>query len=241
MANVNTVSSYTSSTGLSTATVTEYFNESNIHVMDSLKAVCLLTMAAETGFQSTTAKTMSVPLFSVRAETFIPTKYMVELVGVGSFPAGTDKATASLSWQLATAAIPTTLAIGGSASSGFTPVISTTLINAASAAALAQVTSATPFVAASSGGAVTTALSLGPNPVQNTLITAASTVGTSVPATVDQFYQGQIALTSTNKTVVVPGKTLYINITTGGTISTADLTVTGSWRFYIYGNSRVAP
>ncbi len=217
MSNVNSVTTYTSSTGLSTATVTDYFNDSNTHIMDSLKAVCLVNMLAETGFQATgTGRSMSIPLFAVRAESFIPTKYLVELAAVGSFPAGTEKATATLVWQLATAAIPTTLALGGNSTSGFTPVITSTVMN--------------PIVAAS-------ATAVAPN----TLITAASTVGTSVPATVDQNYQGIMVLTSTTKSIVLPGKALYINLTTGGTISTADLTVTGSWRFYIYGNTRVAP
>lgn len=236
MANVNTVSSYTASSGLTTATVTEYFTESNAPTFESLKAVALVTCAAETAFSLGAAvKTMSIPLFSQQAGTFIPTRVIWELVTVGSFPAGTDKATASLGWTLATAATPTTLALGGGTGS-VTPLISTTAMTAVAAAA-----GQAGFIAASSAGAVTTALVSAIPTGQSTLITAASTVGTSVPTTVDQFISSQVVPTSTAVNVVKPGKTCYLNLISGGTITTADLTCTGAWRFYILGNNRVAP
>lgn len=215
MANVNTVSSYTASSGLTTATVTEYFTESNAPTFESLKAVALVTCALETAFSlSAAVKTISIPLFSQQAGTFIPTRVIWELVTVGSFPTGTDKATASLGWTLATAATPTTLALGGGTGS-VTPLISTT--------------------------ALTAVVATGTVYNGSTLITAASTVGTSVPTTVDQFVSSQVTATSTNTMVVKPGKTCYLNITSGGTITTADLTCTGAWRFYILGNNRVSP
>lgn len=237
MSNVESTATYTSSTGFTTANVTRFFTDSDQNGMGALKAVAKVTMALETAFGSTTAKSLYVPLFPVQVGTFIPTQYLVQLTGVGAFASATVAATAQLSWTLGYGVIPTTVAIGGSAGSILTPTPTVTAITAAGTAGAASAIPTQVFAALVSAGSPTVAV---PNTGLTTLILAASTVGLSVPATVGQTYQGQVQLTGTTPTSISAANMAYLIISSSVAFA-ADLTVTGGWRFYIYGNQQVNP
>lgn len=196
MANLNTTTTYTSSTGLTTALVQDYFNANSAPAFDSVRASATVQFLAETALQNGASGTsISIPVFSVRAEAFAPVRVMSLNVANIVF-AGTAAATATLSVATAVQTTPATIAITG-------PQLSP---------------SANPTT---NSGAVS-------------LVTAGGT-GTNVLAPA-QFLTTTLAATSTTPMVVKPGQTLYIKITTAGTTS-ADLTVTGTLKFYLMGNA----
>jgi hypothetical protein len=129
MANFNTVSTYSSTTALTTATVTDFFVTTNVPSCDAVKSVVQVTMAAETGLitSSNTAASLCIPLFSVRSMKFIPTK-IISLFGTTFSFAGIDAATATLGMALGIATTPATLAICGSGQ-GITPTTNPTAIS----------------------------------------------------------------------------------------------------------------
>lgn len=238
MSNVESTATYTSSTTFTTANVTRFFTDSDQNGMGALKAVAKVTMALETAFGSTTAKSLYVPLFPVQVGTFIPTQYLVQLTAVGVFASTTAAATASLSWSLGYGVIPTTVAIGGSSGSILTPTPTVTAVTLVGTAGATSLLPGQVYVAPTSAGSPTILI---PNPGNTMLIGLGGTVGLSSPLFVGQTYQGQVQPLTTNvPTSVSAANMLYLIISSGGTVA-ADLTVTGGWRFYINGNQQVNP
>lgn len=110
MANLNTNTTYTSSTGLTTANVAEYFSPSNSPSFGSLKAHALVTFAAETLLNPAgTAVLLNIPLFSLKAHSFAPISVITECV-TALTQGGTSTST-TLVQALAVAATPATVGI----------------------------------------------------------------------------------------------------------------------------------
>lgn len=200
MANIDSVATYTSSTGLTTASVASLFNVSDVHNFEATKAECLVTMAAETGLQlnATTGATIYVPLFSVKSGTFLPTRLIAQRQVAVTF-GGTDAATATLGAAIAVGTTPSSGAVMGG-------------------------TANTPIITATNTSSLVS------------LVTAGGT-GTNVMAA-GQFINTTLALTSTNAMTVKPGQTAYLALTVGGTLTTANLTVTGAFRFFVAGDEQ---
>lgn len=79
MSNQNSVTTLASSTALTSAVVVESFPVTDVPNGEALRANALVTFAAETLFQSgTTAQSMEIPLFTQKAGTFIPTRFIIQ-------------------------------------------------------------------------------------------------------------------------------------------------------------------
>jgi hypothetical protein len=81
MSNFNTQTIFTSSSGLSTANVTELFPVADVPGANTMRASVLVTFTAETLFQNgVTAQSVEYPVFAPRAGTFIPVRCLVPRV-----------------------------------------------------------------------------------------------------------------------------------------------------------------
>ncbi len=114
MANLNTTATYTSSSGLTTAIVQDYYNFVSTPAFDGIRSSATVQFSAETALQNgTSGTTLSIPLFTVRAEAFAAIRLMTINVANIVF-AGSAAATATLSVATAVQALPAAgLAITG--------------------------------------------------------------------------------------------------------------------------------
>ncbi len=107
MANVNTTSTYLSSTGLTTAVVTDFFPDTDVPNFGSIRCVASVKMLLETALNpSGTAVRLNIPLFSVKGSGFAPIQLIQECVTTLT-QTGTSTST-NLIASLSIAATPST-------------------------------------------------------------------------------------------------------------------------------------
>lgn len=107
MSNVNSISTYTSSTNKTTAVVQTFFGPHDVPNYQAVTAVATVTWAAETLMNpSGTAVALNIPLFSVGANTYGPSSWITQSI-VALTQGGTSTST-TLTPNLITTATPTT-------------------------------------------------------------------------------------------------------------------------------------
>ncbi len=123
--NINTISTYSSTSGLTTAVVTDFFTVNDVPNYAAVKATCLVTMAAETLINTSgTGVHFSIPLFSVVANTFAPVTVICECIA--PLTQGGSAQSTTLTQSLSVAPTPSTLAITNLTLTGSTATINAT-------------------------------------------------------------------------------------------------------------------